>query len=58
MQSDIDKINNRIKIMGLKKSHVANRVNTAKEHLSYVLNGHRELSPELRTRLFAYLGID
>jgi plasmid maintenance system antidote protein VapI len=57
MQSDIDKINNRIKIMGIKKGYVAKRVDTSKEHLSYVLNGHRELSDELKTRLFSYLGI-
>ena len=58
MLTDIDKINNRIKILGLKKGHVAKRAETSKEHLSYVLNGHRELSVELKTRLFAYLGIE
>ena len=46
------------KLIDLPKEIILNRVNTAKEHLSYVLNGHRGLSPELRTRLFAYLGID
>jgi len=55
--SDIDKINNRIKIMGLKKRHVAKKVDISYGHLSYVLNNQRELTTELRVRLFAYLGI-
>ncbi len=56
--SDIDKINNRIKVLGLLKSHVAKQVGISKVHLSYVLRGHKPISDELKTRLYAYLGIN
>jgi len=57
MITDIDKINNRIKATGLKKTYVAQLANVSLTHLSYVLNGHKPLSLSLKLRLFAVLGI-
>lgn len=51
-------ISNRIKIMGLMQKHVANQVNITPEHLSCVLKGRKNLTVELKTRLYAYLGIE
>lgn len=56
--NEIDVINNRIKALGLMKSYVAKNVNISQVHLSYVLNGRKPLTRELKVRLHAFLGIE
>jgi len=54
---EIAKINNRIKILGIKKSHVAKQCDVSRVYLSYILNGKRNLTEEMRIKLYAYLGL-
>lgn len=54
---EIAKINNRIKILGIKKNHVAKQCEVSRVYLSYILNGKRNLTQEMKTKLYAYLGL-
>lgn len=52
-----EQVNKRIKIMGLRKSHVANKIGVKPSALSHYLNGTRGLSSESETALRNYLGL-
>ena len=53
----IDQVNKRIKVMGLRKSHVADKAGIKPSALSHYLNGSRGLNPETETALKNYLGL-
>jgi len=53
----INKISNRIKILGLKHNHVAKRVDITNVELSHYLNHRRRMPIEIYTKLTAYLGM-
>jgi len=55
MTEDIKK---RIKLLGLKKSHVAKRTGLSNSELSHFLSGNRNLSIEKLTGLKSYLGLN
>lgn len=52
-----DEIKKRIKILGLKKSHVASKIGASNSELSHFLSGNRGLSAEKLTKLKIYLGL-
>lgn len=52
-----EQVNKRIKIMGLRKSHVADKIGVKPSALSHYLNGNRGLTPEAKTALKNYLGL-
>ena len=53
----IEQVNKRIKVMGLRKSHVADKIGIKPSALSHYLNGSRGLKPEATTALKNYLGL-
>lgn len=53
----IDKIEQRIKQMGITKSHLAKKANMRSDQLSHVLKGRRQFSPEQETAIRNYLGL-
>ena len=55
MQEDIEK---RIKLLGIKKTHVAQKIGASPSELSHYLSGRRDLSPEKKERLKMYLSIN
>ena len=57
MQDTIEKIKGRIKIFGIKQSHVAEKCGISPVRLSHYLNGRRELHPEEKAKLTSYLGL-
>jgi len=54
---ELEKINKRIKKLGLKKSFVAEKIGVSNVWLSYFLNNKRELSEEKKLLLKNYLGL-
>lgn len=55
MTEDIKK---RIKLLGLKKSHVANKIGASPSELSHFLNNKRGLAPDKLFALKSYLGLN
>ena len=53
----IDKIERRIKILGITKSHLAKKAGMTSAELSHVLNGRRKFKPEQETIIKNYLAI-
>ena len=53
----IEKIKERIKLLGLKKSHVANRVGITPVEFSHYLNGAREMPIDIELKLKSYLSL-
>ncbi len=53
----IVKIEKRIKILGLKKSHVAKKIDVSTSMFSHLLAGNRKFQPDQETKLLNYLGI-
>jgi predicted transcriptional regulator len=53
----IDKIEKRIKILGITKSHLAGKANMTSSELSHVLSGRRKFNAEQETAIKNYLGI-
>lgn len=51
-----EEANKKIKLMGLKKSHVAKRIGCRVDELSHFLNGRRGLRPEVKQELINYIG--
>jgi len=56
MESDLDKINK--EIIRYKKKTVSEDLGCSAGHLSYVLNGRRPLTQEMKEKLFEYLKIN
>jgi len=52
-----DKAKERIKILGLKKQHVAERIGVKLSTLSHYLNGRRDLEYTTKEMLRRYLGL-
>ena len=52
---DVLQIINQIDQSGLKKKAVAEMANITSVHLSYILNGTRNLTEELKDKLFSIL---
>ena len=50
-------VENRIKLLGIKKSHVANQIGITNVYLSYCLNGKKTMSEEKVNKLKAYLSL-
>jgi len=53
----IEDINKRIKLLGLKKKHIANRIGISPVELSYYLNGTRKMPVDVQTKLINYLNL-
>jgi transcriptional regulator with XRE-family HTH domain len=53
-----DEIKKRIKLLGLKKSHVAIKIGASSSEFSHFLSGNRNLSAEKLTALMLYLGLN
>ena len=53
----IDKINKRIKMLGITKGHLASKANMKPSELSHVLSGRRKFNPEQETAIRNYLGL-
>lgn len=53
--SDIDVIRSKIKERGLKQIHVAEKIGVSEIHLSYILNGKKDMTEEIRLKLLTYL---
>lgn len=47
----VEKLKQYINNQGLKKSKVAELLECSSGHLSYVLNGHRDISPEMEKKI-------
>ena len=54
---DIEQVEKRIKMLGIKKIHLANKIDCSPTELSYFLKGKRELRVESLTKLINYLGL-
>jgi transcriptional regulator with XRE-family HTH domain len=52
-----DEIKKRIKMLGLKKEHVAKRIGASPSELSHFLNGKRGIDPLKLTELKNYLNL-
>jgi transcriptional regulator with XRE-family HTH domain len=52
-----DEINKRIKLLGLKKSHIANKIGASPSELSHFLTGRRNLDANKLFALRNYLGL-
>jgi len=57
IQMNPDKAKERIKILGLKKQHVAERIGVKLSTLSHYLNGRRDLEYTTKEMLRRYLGL-
>ena len=56
-KTDLERINERIEQMGIKKGHVAKKVGMHQVQLSYLLNGKRKMNDDQKKRLLDYLGL-
>ena len=56
--SDLSKIKAMITATGLKKSHIADQIGISKVYLSYVLNGKKPLSANVKEKLFTYFDMN
>jgi len=54
---DVDRINERIKQLGMKKRAVAEKAGITNVHLSYILNGVRPLTANVKECIFFVLGL-
>ena len=52
-----EEVNKRIRLMGLRKSHVANKIGIKPTALSHYLTGRRGINSEAETALKNYLGL-
>lgn len=52
-----DKVKDRIKLLGLKKQHVAKKIDVSLTVLSYYLNEKRDLEANAKEKLRLYLGL-
>ena len=52
-----EKVKDRIKLLGLKKQHVADRIGVSLATLSHYLNGRRDLENNTKESLRLYLGL-
>lgn len=52
-----EKVNERIKKLGLKKQHVANQIGITLSTLSHYLNNRRDLEDNSKEKLRLYLGL-
>ena len=53
----IDKIELRIRQLGIKKSHLAKVVGMSPSELSHILSNRRNLQPDQETKIRNYLGL-
>ena len=53
-----EEVKKRIKLLGLKKSHVAEKIGAKPSEFSHFLSGNRNLSPEKLFALKNYLGLN
>lgn len=53
----IELIQERIELMGIKQNHIAKQIECSEIHLSGVLNRKRNLTQDLKNKLFSYLQI-
>jgi len=52
-----EEIKKRIKLLGLKKSHVAKRIGASNSEFSHFLSGRRGIDPAKYAELIVYLGL-
>lgn len=55
--TDIDRIGDRIDLLGLKRKYVAKKVGVTEVWFSYVMNGKQPLGEDLRKKIFDYLDL-
>jgi hypothetical protein len=53
----IEKIKTRIRVLGLKKMHVAKQIGICPVELSHYLNETRDMPLDVETKLKSYLGL-
>jgi antitoxin component HigA of HigAB toxin-antitoxin module len=53
-----DEIKKRIKLLGLKKSHVAEKIGAKPSEFSHFLSGNRRLNEDKLFKLKTYLGLN
>jgi transcriptional regulator with XRE-family HTH domain len=53
----VDKIEIRLKQLGITKQHLAKKANMHTSQLSHVLSGRRKFTPEQETIIRNYLGV-
>ena len=54
----IEEIKKRIKVLGLKKSHIAGVIGASNSELSHFFSGRRNLEANKMTKLKNYLGLN
>jgi len=52
-----EKVENRIDIMGIKKSHLAKKIGVSSSQLSQIFSGIRKMQPEEETKLRLFLNL-
>jgi len=58
VQEDLQRIKERLRILDDKKKKVAKVIGITDVYLSYILNGKRPLTSNVRNKLFDYLGLN
>jgi antitoxin component HigA of HigAB toxin-antitoxin module len=58
MTNEITEIKKRIKLLGLKKSHVATKIGASDSEFSHFLSGRRNLNQNKLFALKTYLGLN
>jgi len=53
----IDKIEKRLKLLGITKQHLARKANMSPSQLSHVLKGARNFTPDQETKIRNYLSL-
>ncbi|MFA8433445.1 MAG: hypothetical protein ACEPOZ_02915 [Marinifilaceae bacterium] len=57
LQDDLARIKERLRILDDKKKKVAKIIGITDVYLSYILNGKRPLTSNVKNKLFDYLGL-
>ncbi|MCT4604419.1 MAG: helix-turn-helix transcriptional regulator [Marinifilum sp.] len=57
VQNDLVRIKERLRILDDKKKKVAKIIGITDVYLSYILNGKRPLTANVKSKLFDYLGL-
>ncbi len=57
-QADLARIVEKLRILDDKKKKVARTIGITDVYLSYILNGKRPLTSNVKRKLFEYLGLD
>ncbi len=57
-QNDLERIKERLRILDDKKKKIAKIIGVTDVYLSYILNGRRPLTANVKAKLFDYLGLE